>query len=297
MSIVQAQTRLACVPFATLLGMTLVDATPARAVLALPFQPAHANAAGPLNGGASASLLLMAGMVAAWTDIDLDTELHLSCVDMSIHYLAPAREEDVVAEAQVVQRGRDLFFLTVALRTPAGKPICQGVMTYRAPDYTGHTPRLHTQPVLLPHPAYLVPPDNPRILRGYVQKLHIAFQHQSPGRTRLYMPCTAMHIDEHGRMHPGALASITDLAGTAAAWSLVPRRPGARGATVGMHIGYTSATTESVVADAHVQQRSEEMFFSTVHVTGATTGQLVALGEVTYRLLEPHDGAAYGEAG
>jgi hypothetical protein len=59
-----------------------------------------------------------------------------------------------------------------------------------------------------------------------------------------------------------------------------------------MHLSYTSATTESVVADAHVQQRSEEMFFSTVHVTGATTGQLVALGEVTYRLLEPRDGAA-----
>src|SRR5262245_21515719 len=289
MSIIQAQTRLACVPFATLLGMTLVEATPARAVLALPFQPAHANAAGPLNGGASASLLLMAGMVAAWTDIDLDTALHLSCVDMSMHYLAPARAEDVVAEAHVVHRGRDLFFLTVALRTPAGKPICHGVMTYRAPDYTGHTPRVHTQPVLLPDPACLVPPENPRILRGYVQKLHIAFQHQRPGRTRLSMPWTAMHSDEQGRLHPGALASIMDLAGTAAAWSLVPRRPGARGATVGMHISYTSATMESVVADAHVQQRSEEMFFSTVHVTGATTGQLVALGEVTYRLLEPRD--------
>lgn len=290
MSIAQAQARFARVPFATLLGMTLIDTAPARAILALPFQPTHANAAGPLNGGASASLLLMAGMVAAWTDIDLDTEFHLSCVDMSIHYLAPAREEDVVAEAQVVQRGRDLFFLTVALCTPAGKPICQGVMTYRAPDYAGHTPRLHTHPVLLPAPECLTPPDNPRILRGYVQKLHMAFQHQSPGRTRLSMPCTATHMDERGGMHPGALASITDLAGTAAAWSLVPRRPGARGATVGMHISYTGTTTEPVVADAHVQQRSEELFFSTVHVTGATTGQLVALGEVTYRLLEPWDG-------
>jgi len=232
----------------------------------------------------------MAGMVAAWTDIDLDTEPHLSCVDMSMHYLAPAREEDVLAEAQVVQRGRDLFFLTVALRTPAGKPICQGIMTYRAPDYTGHTPRLYTNPMLLPVPEPLAPPDNPRILQGYVQKLHMAFQHQSPGHTRLSMPCTATHMDERGCMHPGALASITDLAGTAAAWSLVPRRPGARGATVGMHISYTGTTTNSVVADARVLQRSEELFFSTVHVTDATTGQLVVLGEVTYRLLEPrHD--------
>jgi hypothetical protein len=45
-----------------------------------------------------------------------------------------------------------------------------------------------------------------------------------------------------------------------------------------------------VVADAHVLQRSAELFFSTVHVTDVTTGQLVTLGEVTYRLLEPRHG-------
>jgi acyl-coenzyme A thioesterase PaaI-like protein len=155
---------------------------------------------------------------------------------------------------------------------------------------TEHTPRLYTHPVRLPAPEPLTPPDNPRILRGYVQKLHMAFQHQSPGQTRLSMPCTALYMDERGCLHPGALASITELAGTAAAWSLVPRHPGARGATVGMHFSYTSTTTDSVVADAHVQQRSEELFFSTVHVTDATTGQLVTLGEVTYRLLEPRPG-------
>jgi len=222
MSITQAQARFARVPFAAFLGLTLVDVTHARAVLALPFQPAHANAAGPLNGGASASLLLMAGTVAAWTDIDVDTEPHLSSVDMSIHYLSPAREEDVLAEAQVVQRGRDLFFLAVTLRTTTGKLICQGVMTYRAPNYAGQAQRLHAQPVLLPVPVPLTPPDNPRVIRGYVHKLGMTLQHQSSGRVRLHMPCTAMHVDECGQMHAGALASIADLAGTTAAWSLVP---------------------------------------------------------------------------
>jgi uncharacterized protein (TIGR00369 family) len=164
------------------------------------------------------------------------------------------------------------------------------MMTYRAPNYTGQAPRLYTQPVLLPVPAPLTSPDKPRVIRGYVHKLGMTMQHQSPGRVRLHMPCTAMHVDEQGQMHAGALASITDLAGTAAAWSLVARRPGARGATVGLHVSYTGATTDAVVADAHVQQRSEELFFSTVHITSAATGHLVALGEVTYRLLEPHDG-------
>src|SRR5262249_23201659 len=48
-------------------------------------------------------------------------------------------------------------------------------------------------------------------------------------------------------------------------------------------------------------QRGRELFssswpsvlFSIVHVTDATTGQLVALSEVTYRLLEPRHGCAY----
>src|SRR5262249_61428477 len=98
MSVAQAQARFARVPFAAFLGMTLVDVTHARAVLALPFQPAHDNAAGPLNGGASASLLLMAGTVATWMDIDLDTEPHMSSVNISIHYISPDRKEDVLPE-------------------------------------------------------------------------------------------------------------------------------------------------------------------------------------------------------
>ncbi len=148
MSVAHAQRRFAGVPFAAFLGMSLVEVAHERAVLALPFRPEHANAAGPLNGGASASLLLMPGMVAAWTGVDLDAALHLSCVDMSVHYLAPAIAEDVLAEARVVRRGRDFYFLTVALRTPAEKPICQGLMTYRATHDAGHclvcTPNLRS---------------------------------------------------------------------------------------------------------------------------------------------------------
>lgn len=52
-------------------------------------------------------------------------------------------------------------------------------------------------------------------------------------------------------------------------------------------MSYPSAAPGPVVADAHVQQRSEELLFSTVHVTSAVSGQLVAMGQVTYRLIEP----------
>jgi uncharacterized protein (TIGR00369 family) len=288
MSIDQAKVRFARVAFAEFLGIKILDVSHERAVLFLPYQPEHANADGPLNGGASASLLNMTGAVAAWTGIDLDTEPHLSCVDMSVHYLSAAMQEDVVAEAQVLRRGRDLFFLDVALRTldPKAKPICQGLMMYRAPDYADHEPRLRAKHSLLPAPA-LIPPDDPWLIEGYTQKLQMSYQHHRPGRIRLAMPCTPAHVDERGQMHEGALASIADIAGTAAAWSLIPNREGARGSTVGMQLSYPHPATEPVIADAYVQQRSEELFFSTVHVTGADTGQLVAMGQVSYRLVQP----------
>jgi uncharacterized protein (TIGR00369 family) len=283
----QAQTRFAQVAFAEWLGVTVVEVAPDRAVLVLPFRPEHLNAVGVLNGGASASLLTTAGTLAAWTGVDLDADLQLSCVDLSVQYLAAAAEEDVVAEARVLRRGRGLVFLDVALRSRAGKPICQGLLSYQTSDYVGQTPRLLAQHALLPTPTPLMPPSAHRLFHGYVRKLDITLLHQSPGRVRLHMPCTAMHLDERGRLHAGALASIVDIAAVTASWSLVPRREGARGSTIGMQVSYPSGAAEAVVADAHVQQRSEELLFCTVHVTTAVSGQLVAMGQVSYRLLEP----------
>ena len=283
----QARARFARVAFAQWLGVTISEIAQDRAVLVLPYRLEHMNAVGVLNGGASASLLTMAGTLAAWTGVALDTEPHLSCVDLSVQYLAPATEEDVVAEARVLRRGRSLFFLEVALRSRVGAPICQGLLSYQASDYAGQTPRVRAQHALLPAPALLTPPAVHRLFRGYVRKLGITPLHQSAGRVRLHMPCTAMHVDEGGRLHAGALASIVDIAAVAASWSLVPRRQGARGSTIGMQVSYPSPAAEPVLADAHVQQRSEELLFSTVHVTTAASGQLVAMGQVSYRLLEP----------
>lgn len=287
MSVEQAKERFTGVEFTKFLGVTVIEISHERAVLALPYRQEHMNAAGVLNGGASASLLNMAGTLAAWTGVDLDTEPHLGCVDMSMQYHAAASGEDVIAEAHIRRRGRELFFLDIAVRNPVGESICQGLMIYRAPDYADHAPRLRAQHELLSAPAPLTPPDDLWLFCGYVRKLGITPLHHSPGRVRLHMPCTAMHVDERGQMHAGALASMVDIAGVSAAWSLVPHRQGARGSTISIQVNYASATTEPVVGDAHVQQRSEELFFVTVHVTAAATGQFIAMGQVSYRLLEP----------
>ena len=282
-----ARARFARVGFAEWLGVTIGEVAPDRAVLELPYRPEHLNARGVLQGGASASLLTMAGTLAAWTGVDLDADLELSCVDLSMQYLTAAAEEDVVAEARVLRRGRGLVVLEVALHSRDGRSICQGLLSYQTSDYARRRPRLWAQRSLFPPVAPLTPPSSQRLFTGYVRKLDITRLHQGPGRVRLHMPCTPMHVDERGRLHAGALASIVDIAAVSASWSLVPRRDGARGSTVGMQVSYPSHAAAAVVADAYVQQRSEELLFTTVNVTTADEGQLVAMGQVSYRLLEP----------
>ena len=288
MSVEAARARFTSVAFAKTLGVTIAELEPDRAALTLPFRADNMNARGVLQGGASASMITLAGTLAAWTGIDFDTELNLSCVDVSIQYLAACREEDVTAEARTLRRGGALIFLDVIVRSASDTPLVHGALTYQASDYAaGHAPRLRAEPVLLPAPTPLIAPPERRLFHGYVEKLGITPQHQSPGRARLSMPCTPRHVDERGHVHPGALASIVDIAAVSATWSLVERRPGIRGSTIGMQVSFPAAATEAMVADAHVQQRSEELLFSTVHVTSAESGQLVAMGQVSYRLLEP----------
>ena len=282
-----ARARFARDPFAHSLGVRIAELERDRAVLLLPYRAEHLNAVGVLNGGASASVVLMAAALAAWTGVDLTADVDLGFIDLAAQYLAAGLEQDVVASAQVLRRGRDVCFLDVDLRARGGTAICRGLVTYRAGDYGGRTPRLRARHVALPALPQLVPPAATRLFRGYVAKLGMTPIHQEPGRVRLSMPCTPAHLDERGHMHAGVLASIVDIAAVAASWSLVPRQPGARGSTIALQVSFPGAAAEPVLADAHVQQRAEALLFNTVHVTGAGSGQLLALGQVSYRLLEP----------
>lgn len=281
----QAKKRFVHIPFAALLGVQLVTVEPERAVLRLPVREDNLNNGGVLNGGATASLMNMAGALAAWTGIDLQAEPFLGTVALSIQYLSAAIQEEVSAEARVLRRGRDLFFLEVLVQNTEQKPISKGLMIYRAPQYAGQPIRSYEEAELLPPPYPVHPPQSPSLSGPYIEKLQVRSVHQSPGRVRISMPFFPLVCDEQGYIHEGAIASLMDIVGTWASWTLVQRK-GSRGATVGMQISYTAAAQEEVLADARIQRRSEEMFFSTVQVTTTSTQKLVAMGNVSYRLLE-----------
>ena len=285
MSVEEAMVRFERMAFAQFLRVRVAQVSHERAVLHLPFQEDNANQGGVLHGGAIASLIHMAGTLAAWTGLDLQADPLVNTVDLSVQYLAAALREEITAEATVLRRGRDIFFLDVTVRGAAQQLISKGLIVYRAPQYTVPM-RLYSRPA---PPATAPVQDSPPVLlpnnQDFTHKLQITTVSHSPGSVRLAMPYRPAHGDEQGNLHPGAVAALLDTTGTYASWSMVQRQ-GTRGATVGMQLSYPDVSQADVVAEAHVERRSEEMFFSLVQVRAVSTGHLVAMGNVSYRLLE-----------
>ncbi len=285
MSVGEAMARFERMAFAQFLRVRVAQVSHERAVLRLPFQEDNANQGGVLHGGATASLIHMAGTLAAWTGLDLQADPLVNTVDLSIQYLAAALREEITAEAILLRRGRDIFFLDVTVRSAAQQLISKGLMVYRAPQYTAPM-RLYSRPA---PPTTAPVKESPPVLvsnnQDFTHKLQITTVSHSPGSVRLAMPYLPAHGDEQGNMHPGAVAALLDTAGTHASWSMAQRQ-GTRGATVGIQLSYPDVSQADVVAEAHVERRSEEMFFSLVQVRAVSTGHLVAMGNVSYRLLE-----------
>ena len=284
MSVEEAMARFERMAFAQFLRVRVAQVSHERAVLRLPFQEDNANQGGVLHGGATASLIHMAGTLAAWTGLDLQAEPLVNTVDLSVQYLAAALREEITAEAMVLRRGRDIFFLDVTVRGAAQQLISKGLMVYRAPQYMVPM-RLYSRPA---RPATAPAQNSPLYSYPTIKTSRTSCRlPQCPIALAvcLAMPYRPVHSDEQGNMHPGAVAALLDTAGTYASWSMVQRQ-GTRGATIGMQLSYPDVSQTDVVAEAHVERRSEEMFFSLVQVRAVSTGHLVAMGNVSYRLLE-----------
>lgn len=85
-------------------------------------------------------------------------------------------------------------------------------------------------------------------------------------------------------VHGGAISTLIDTAGMAAAWAdRDGEAEGAGGATIGLSVDFVSAARgEDLTATARVLRRGQTLCFCEVEVTGEA-GQLVAKGLVTHR--------------
>ncbi len=118
-------------PFVAHLGIQLTNIQPGVATLTLPFASALVTIGTIVHGGAIASLIDTAAMVAAWSDVEVPAKARGTTVNLSVAYLASAEKEDLQAVARVLRRGRNLVYLDVEVRSASGNAIAKGLVTYK----------------------------------------------------------------------------------------------------------------------------------------------------------------------
>ena len=118
-------------PYVGHLAIQLIDMQPGVATLRLPFADSLVTIGTTIHGGAIASLIDTAAMVAAWSDDSVTENLRGTTVSLTVTYLAPAEHEDIQATARVLQRGRNMVFLDVEVQSISGKSIARGLVTYK----------------------------------------------------------------------------------------------------------------------------------------------------------------------
>jgi uncharacterized protein (TIGR00369 family) len=113
------------------LGMRLESIGEDEAVLVLPFRPELAPLGDTVHGGAIASLIDTAGMVACWASDVERASMAGSTVSLNVNYLAGARGQDLTALAAVTRRGRSMVFSEVRVVEPDGRLVATGSVVQR----------------------------------------------------------------------------------------------------------------------------------------------------------------------
>ena len=118
-------------PYVDHLGIQLIDMQKDQATLKLPFSHTLITIGNTIHGGALASLIDTAAMVAAWSGAPAMDNPRGTTVGLTVSYLAAAQGEDVEATARVLRRGRSLVYLDVEVQATSGTLVAKGLVTYK----------------------------------------------------------------------------------------------------------------------------------------------------------------------
>jgi len=113
--------------------MAILDLQPGRSLIQLPFGSHLKNSSGGMHGGAIASLIDSAGGLAART---LTHPAPVVTVEFKVNFLAPIRQGAVLADGQVIHKGRRIVVSEVVVRDEEDHPVARGLVTLMvfAPD-------------------------------------------------------------------------------------------------------------------------------------------------------------------
>ncbi len=278
--------RIAAAPYCVRLGVVVESLEPDRARIRIPYKDENSNPGKALHGGVPASTIDVAGVLAAASE---ERSHDAGTLDLSVCYLAAAIGEDIVAEARVLRRGKEIVYADVDVGTDAGKRIATGLVTYRALDRpAAGEDRQRVMRASVPEGEGDVPALARAIVSvPFIKSLGIRITRMADGHAVLRMPFSADKGDERGGIHEGALAALVDTTGAMASWSITGIDFRYKASTVGIHVAYHAPAREEIVAEARTWRRNDEIFLNQVTASEAGSGRVVATGTVTYRIVVP----------
>lgn len=116
------------VPFVRLLGIEMVDISYGEAVLKLKMRDEMRQPHGVLHGGATASIIDTAMAFAVITCLEKDEKA--TTVDLTVHYLRPVSDGEIVCTAKVVRAGRRILTVSAECANEEGKLTATALSTY-----------------------------------------------------------------------------------------------------------------------------------------------------------------------
>jgi len=269
-------------PYSRFLGVGLDHIDAASARLVLPYQDANSNPGKALHGGCAASLGAIGGQIVARAALGSESgPWHTA--QMQVSYLSAAIGEEVIAEAKLLRRGKQLCFVRVDVRTGEDKPIASITTTVRGrfgapPAETFVSPGDHGEA----DPG----PMGPHISKvPFIGNRGISVEHMTGGTSRLVMPLGDANADLAGGVHEGAVLALLDTTGAMASWAESGHGP-YKASTTSMQLqNLGPAPKADLVAYGHCVQRDGDIFWSDVEVADASDGRVTARGTVLYRIL------------
>jgi len=118
-------------PLARLLAMDVVALERDRARIQLPFRSEVTTVGDLVHGGAISALVDVAATAAVWTAADMARNPRGTTIGFSLNFLAPARGQDLTADARVVQRGRTICVCDVQVEDAGDRAVARALVTYK----------------------------------------------------------------------------------------------------------------------------------------------------------------------
>ncbi len=118
-------------PYARHLGIVSEQIEVDRVRLRLPYRETLVTIADMVHGGAIAGLVDVAATAACWASPTVDPSARGTTIGLTINYLNAGRGQDLIATAEVIQRGKSISICEVAIGGADATAVARAVVTYK----------------------------------------------------------------------------------------------------------------------------------------------------------------------